>query len=433
MPISFLPQDTITPAIQNLGQNLQQITALKMADQDKQIAQFKQLVAVSMEGVRSNHRDEILRDSEKFRQEAADKFIKAEQENREPNYKDVLDIEQKKNVILSKVAKSQLLEQAYQQAMNKAMVLQANNKLDPTSMDALDKWATNIESVDKTNDPRLLIKEQYTPVEALKITRDYFKDRRDRAMKTQTLSTDEAGNYHMIKGVYTEAEVKRDAEQLWQTDPMLQKAYKGDMNGFVNDAQASESVKGTESMKYKPIGSRTNTAGWTTTDNGDGSTLYTPQQAQTRQINYGNGDVAKTTLLNFTEDENGHRIWSGVRETVVPDGGANQALKDKGYPADWEVQQGLKKPAKTKSKADPGYYKTKNGADQEVQLDESQYPYLQAYYPKSPSTAKKGPSATTKSGSLSEARKLYPLSQYPQLNDAALIKLYKDQHNIILK
>jgi hypothetical protein len=232
MPISFQSPDYIGQAMQNLGESLTQIQAAKNAEKQKTIDQYMKLVDVSLEGVRSNFRGEVLGDLETFKKEAADFYVKAEQENRIPNYKELTTIEDKKKVLLSKVAKSQLLEEAFKQSMVKAMDLRSKNKLAPESMDALNKWSTTKTKIDDTPDPRMLIEEQYTPSDIQKLEITEFGNARKIAEKTFKWTRGADGNFYQMKD-YTPEEVKRDAEALWESDPMLQKFYQ--RNGISKD------------------------------------------------------------------------------------------------------------------------------------------------------------------------------------------------------
>ncbi len=157
MPISFQTPDYIGPALQNLGETMSQIQQAKNAHKQQQIDNYMKLVDISLEGVRANHREELLGESDKFKKEAADIYAKAEERNEDPNYKELGSIEDKKKMLLTKVAQSQLLQESYQAAMKKAMDLQSKDKLDPESLDALNKWATSKDPIDNTVDPMALV------------------------------------------------------------------------------------------------------------------------------------------------------------------------------------------------------------------------------------------------------------------------------------
>lgn len=245
MPISFLPkEDYISQAVQGLNQNLLQIQQAKIAEKEKTINQYMKLVDVSLEGVRANNRDEILGDLETYRNKTAELFAKAEQENRLLNYKELPQIETEKKGILSKVAQSQLLTDAYKQATMEAMKLKADGKLDPSSQAALDKWVTEKKPIDQMVDPRMLVQSIYSADELNKVEEGSF----GRLVKS---AKDSPQAHKMKDGTYTRVayldpmDVKKEALLMWSSDPVLQRTYaaKGlGLSDFVAKAQSEYKV-----------------------------------------------------------------------------------------------------------------------------------------------------------------------------------------------
>ncbi|GEM_PF-2767691 len=416
-PISFLPQDTITPAIQNLGQSLSAISQRKMAQQQGIIDQYMKLVDVSLEGTQANHRDEILGDLDTFKQKAADVFVKAEQNNAVPNYKDLTAIEQDKKSILTKVTDSQLLVNRYKQAMLYAAELKKKGELAPSSEAALNDWVTTKTPIAKAADPMTLIDTQYTPEKAMKIEKEWFRDNQYAAQKTGKMTPRPDGSgYDYTYGVYDEGDVQRDAGNLWDSDKDLQNYWKErgvDRSTYITRKQQTETM-GMQLIKQKAgFGKVQPSTGWTQFDNSDGTTTYTPQVLIKRPLTYADGTISDTQLLKFVEDKStGKRIWYGTRMVKVPKDATQQYIADnpKKYP-------GIK--VETKEEEQPVKI-------DETTLSTDDYNSLQAYYPKDPGKAKKVSEPTV--GSLKAAR-----TQNPGVSDADLIKLYKDQHNIDLK
>lgn len=244
MPFSFQNPDYIGPALHDLGNSLNQIQAAKNADKQRQIGNYMKLVDVSMEGVRANHRDEILGDMEKFRNDAANVFVKAEQGNRQPDYKELTTIEDKKKALLTKVAQSELLQQSYKAAMQKAMELRAQNKLDPASMDALNKWSTTKVPIDQTQDPSMLVNPMYNEQEARTVQNGYF-NRYVAAAKNSTQGRLMKDGTYTKWNYYPPEERQQHADALWNSDPQMQRFYQSKGLGkkdFVNEMVSAYAV-----------------------------------------------------------------------------------------------------------------------------------------------------------------------------------------------
>ena len=73
-PFSFLPEDTITPAIQNLGHTLGAINQAKTKRQEDLLGKFQSLMDISTEGLLAQHQDEVMKDYDEFRNKAVDYF-----------------------------------------------------------------------------------------------------------------------------------------------------------------------------------------------------------------------------------------------------------------------------------------------------------------------------------------------------------------------
>jgi len=405
MPISFQTPDYIGPALQNLGETMSQIQQAKNAHKQQQIDNYMKLVDISLEGVRANHREELLGESDKFKKEAADIYAKAEERNEDPNYKELGSIEDKKKMLLTKVAQSQLLQESYQAAMKKAMDLQSKDKLDPESLDALNKWATSKDPIDNTVDPMALVQEQYTPSEVIKMEQSYFNSNRNRAKdNSSSWKWGPDGALHEIRGEYPPQKVAEDAANLWDTNPMLQKFYgRNNRSTYIQNKVDLESTKGVDFSKFPPTGGASaKTQGWSKVENGDGTTTFTPdKQLPPMDIKYEDGSIGKTTLVHFTQYPDGSRVWEGTKVINTSKDAVEEKRKNMGYPSKEEVDSGAKPkmyrdkngkmttdPKKSAHAGDVGYYETKSETIP-VKIDENKHPEIREAYPKSPSTAKK--------------------------------------------
>lgn len=212
-PISFLPEERISPAIQNLGKTLSGIQAAKNQEMAGQIQAFQNLVELSMEGMVRRHQEEVMGESEKFKSKAAKMYADAFDSGRRLNYKEYIDLKTEKKNLLHKVNQSKYLKERYNQAMLEAARLERAGKLDPESKAALDKWINTKSTIEKTVDPMGLVDTKFDFLDFQKANDEYFKFARTKAEKETKVVGDKT------VWAYTAEEVTRDAEVLWDGMP----------------------------------------------------------------------------------------------------------------------------------------------------------------------------------------------------------------------
>jgi hypothetical protein len=181
-PISFLPEDKIGPALQNLAQTQQAIGNAKIQEMQGQITAFNNLLDVSLEGLMTKHQEEVVGDVDKFKDHAAELYRNAFEGGGRPNFKDISTLNTEKKQILYKVNQSKFLQDQYKQAMLKASVL--GDKIGPTVKDDLTKWLHQSETIGATADPMSLVNMKY---DMLDMTDDYdklIKGTKDSALKS---------------------------------------------------------------------------------------------------------------------------------------------------------------------------------------------------------------------------------------------------------
>lgn len=198
-PISFLPQDTVTPAIQNLGATLGNINQSKIAQQEQNIAQFNNLLDISYEGALLANQKEITDDLDNFRKKAADIYSRAAKTGGRPNFEEFTKLKTDQKNITYKVNQSQFLQEQYKKAAAEMTKLKTAKKLDPSSEKLLDEWVKTPKKIAETVDPMSFVKVLYTPEEALLDLDKVMNVPVANAVKKTTLERDpKSGQYYNV-------------------------------------------------------------------------------------------------------------------------------------------------------------------------------------------------------------------------------------------
>lgn len=172
-PISFLPKDEITPAIQNLGETLSQINQSKIARKQEQIKSFEGLIDVSLQGIKNGHYEEAMGDLSSMTDRAKQIYMQAENENRPVNYKESLELSNQKKDLLYKVNTSKMLMDDYTKAMIDAAKLDKDHKLDPRTPKALNDWLNSKEPINSKAFPSSLVSSIYTTAELGRLQKEF--------------------------------------------------------------------------------------------------------------------------------------------------------------------------------------------------------------------------------------------------------------------
>jgi len=242
-PISFLPEEKITAAIQGLGESLSQINQARIKRQEKDIENIQQLLDVSFQGVMAANQEEVMKDWDGLADLSAKYAIQAQNENRPIAFKQQSELNRMKNDILLKVNYSKNLRERYLQAGVEAAKLKAQGKLTPESEQALINFVKpgTYKSINDMPDPLLLIESQYSGKEVLDIERKIIDD----VMKYPEVTRKKlpSGEYREIKTV-SPNKVGQLAEMYWDADPKIQKYYsKIGKQGWIDAMKAAQGTR----------------------------------------------------------------------------------------------------------------------------------------------------------------------------------------------
>lgn len=252
-PISFLPQDTINPAIQNLGQTLGAINQQKIGRQEDLQKKFQSLLDVSYEGMLANHQNEVMQDWDKFKSNAINVFKSASEAGTPINQNEYSKVLKEHNDVIRKAEYARQLKQDYYKTMSDAAKLDAANKLDPESKQLLDDWKLGKGTLYDLPVPSSLIRTQYSPLEIGTIEKGLYND--------QTLLKKEQvkqanGDIKTLE-YYDPDNVAKVAADRIQTDSdfakFVQRNY-GSLQNYVTQKQGIYD-KQYQGLKRKPTGS----------------------------------------------------------------------------------------------------------------------------------------------------------------------------------
>ena len=235
-PISFLPQDTINPAIQNLGQTLGAINQQKIGRQEDLQKKFQSLLDVSYEGMLANHQNEVMQDWDKFKSNAINVFKSASEAGTPINQNEYSKVLKEHNDVIRKAEYARQLKQDYYKTMSDAAKLDAANKLDPASKKALEDWRSGKGTLYDLPVPSSLIQTQYSPLEMGTIEKGLYNDQT--LLKKEQVK--QANGDIKTLDYYDPENVAKVAIDRAKTDPDFVKAVQrdyGTLEAYIKEKQ----------------------------------------------------------------------------------------------------------------------------------------------------------------------------------------------------
>ena len=173
---SFLPQDTIDPAIQNLGRTMGAINQQKIGQQEALRNQFNSLIDVSYKNMLANHQKEIVTDLDKFRKSAIQVFSKASDAGTPINMNEWAKVKQEHDELVAKATYAQQYKKDYYDTIQRMAVLDQKNELDPQSKIDLDNLKNSNVPLYDLPVPSSLIRTQYSPMQIQSIEKGMFNE-----------------------------------------------------------------------------------------------------------------------------------------------------------------------------------------------------------------------------------------------------------------
>ena len=223
-PISFSPGNPLGEAIQQTAAQIGQMKAIQREE-------MKALVDVSLEGVMSNFQDEVSRDLNKFKTDAARVYAEQGRFGKPLDMKEYAKLQTKKKEILAKVSHAKLLTDYWETTIAEAAKLKSDpvrgNILDESTEPAMEAWKNGKESIWDKPDPRTLVRRRYGMQE---MTADYD------AITKQTKESALKSPQSVIRNGREERRIIYDpmqqADAIWEGAPQIQnfwvKEAKGD-------------------------------------------------------------------------------------------------------------------------------------------------------------------------------------------------------------
>ena len=171
-PISFLPQDTINPAIQNLGATQGAINQQQIGQQEGLRNQFQSLIDASYGNIWANDQKEVAQDWDKLKSDAVNVFKKASELGGPVNQMDYADLMRQHKDLLTKVATAQQYKDDWAKAVTQAALLNQKQQLAPGVMDKLNAMRDNPGSIYNRPVPSSLIQTQLSPDQVDTVEKD---------------------------------------------------------------------------------------------------------------------------------------------------------------------------------------------------------------------------------------------------------------------
>ena len=218
-PISFLPQDTINPAIQNLGQTLGAINQQKIGRQEDLQKKFQSLIEASYEDIWSRDQQEVTKDWEALRGEAINTFKKASELGGPVNQMEYTGLMKKHKELIRKVETARAAKLDYAKAIDMAAKLKSDEKLAPGSLEAIEQEKMNPKSIYDRKPFTSLIGEQYSPKEMLQL-----QDLIDKDVPMITKAGVMEGRYKTLKGKNPD-DLAKAYSGFWDTSPTVQRMF----------------------------------------------------------------------------------------------------------------------------------------------------------------------------------------------------------------
>lgn len=252
--MSFLPEDTITPAIQNMGQTLGAINQQKIGQQEGLQKQFQSLLDVSYENMLANHQNEVMQDWDKFKSKAINVFKSAAEAGKPINQNEYANVIKEHNNVIRKAEYARQLKQDYYKTMAEAGKLDAANKLDPESKQLLDDWKNKGGSLYDLPVPSSLIRTQYSPMEIGTIEKGMYNSG---TLLKETYKNLGGGRTEPIK-YYDPENVAKVAIDRVKTDPDFAKAVQKNYGSLQNYIKEKQDIydKEYKSLKLPPAGAQ---------------------------------------------------------------------------------------------------------------------------------------------------------------------------------
>jgi hypothetical protein len=213
-PISFSPGNPFGEALQETTDRITQMKAVQREE-------MKALVDVSLEGVMLDFQDEVSKDVNQFKTDAARIYSEQGRFGKPLDFKEYAKLQTKKKTILAKVNHARMLTDAWQTTITEAAKLKADpvrgNILDDSTEPALEAWKNDGKGIWDKTDPRSLVRRRYGMQE---MTADYdaiTKQTKESAIKSPQSVINKAGKEE--RRIIYDPMQQEDA--IWQGAPQI--------------------------------------------------------------------------------------------------------------------------------------------------------------------------------------------------------------------
>lgn len=357
--ISFLPDDTINPAIQNLAKTISADNERRIAQAESMQKQFQALLDVSYEGTLANHQQELMTDWEKLRGKAISIFSKASDNGVPVNMVEYAGLMKQHKELIAKAEYAKSLKADYMRTVTEAAKLKKEQRLDPDFDEAINTAMKSKTGIYDQQPYSTYLVAQLSPKDVDLAEKDMFTE--SKLMKEVPIP----GGYRKY---YDPENVAKSATDEYKVNPMFAKYVDRNYGGLDKYIVAKQGIFNKEyEHKFAPKagGTAALPLDWRTDNRGtfvpvqgqgylwDGSVEYTDQYGIKRTAPVNDADVINAydngwVLVNATVpvySASGKQKGTELRQFYVDDAfnAMNKVKKSKQYPTDSAPKKTQKK------------------------------------------------------------------------------------------
>jgi len=299
--MSFLPEDTINPAIQNLGETAGDIYKSQIGQQEGLQKQFQSLIDASYGDIWANDQKEVSQDWDKLRSNAINVFKTASEKGMPVNQMEYAGIMKQHKDLIHKIETAQEQKKDYANAITQAAHLQEKGELDPQSLVDLENAKNNPKGIYDRTPFSSLIKTQYSDEQLYKQTDDALKT----AKIAKSVNTKLPNGDIQVRNYYDPQNIREVLEAKAKFDPRFAKQVTAKFGSYDNFIKAQQDIldKNDQLIKPKPTGASpaTITINQPTPLHGGGNSYKPLPQYQTIKVYNVAGQTKKGQLGEYND------------------------------------------------------------------------------------------------------------------------------------